>query len=59
MSLKKPTPLEYAMLGLVNLAVAIVLAMRHSWTGAYFGALALGCFWCAIRARSGDSASTR
>ena len=59
MSLKKPTALEYALLGVVNGAAAIFLALRHAWTAAYFVALALGCFWCAIRARSDASAPSR
>ncbi|MEP6993263.1 MAG: hypothetical protein ABI968_01985 [Acidobacteriota bacterium] len=51
MSLKQPTAREYAILGIVNVAVAVVLALRQSWTAGYFVLLALGCFWCALRAR--------
>jgi hypothetical protein len=50
MSLKNPTAREYLVLGIVNAVVAVVLAMRRSWTAGYFGVIALGCFWCAIRA---------
>ena len=53
MSLQKPTALEYAVLGLINLAVCVVLGLRQSWTAAYFGVIAVGCFGGALRARSG------
>ena len=56
MSLKKPTRGEYVVVGLVNAGVAWFLALRESWTGAYFAVLALVCFACAIRARAGSSA---
>lgn len=55
MSLQKPTALEYAILGLINLAVCAVLALRQSWTAAYFGVIAVGCFGGALRARSGST----
>ncbi|HEY2798674.1 MAG TPA: hypothetical protein VGK26_12350 [Thermoanaerobaculia bacterium] len=55
MSFQKPTSLEYGILGLINLAVCVVLALRQSWTAAYFGVIAIGCFGGAIRARSGSS----
>jgi hypothetical protein len=56
MSLKHPTRGEYIVVGIVNAGAAWFLALRESWTAAYFGALALVCFVCAIRARSGSSA---
>jgi hypothetical protein len=55
MSLQKPTVFEYAALGLINLAVCVVLALRQSWTAAYFGVIAAGCFGGALRARSGSA----
>jgi hypothetical protein len=51
MSLKHPTRGEYIVVGIVNAGAAWFLALRESWTAAYFGALALVCFVCAIRAR--------
>lgn len=56
MSLKKPTRGEYIVVGIVNAGAAWFLALRESWTAVYFGALALVCFACAIRARAGPSA---
>ncbi len=53
MSLQKPTALEYAILGAINLAVCVVLGLRQTWTAAYFGVIAAGCFGGALRARSG------
>ena len=58
MSLKKPTRGEYVVVGLVNAGVAWFLALRESWTAVYFGALALVCFACAVRARPSGPAST-
>jgi hypothetical protein len=55
MSLQKPTALEYAVLGLINLAVCVVLALRQTWTAAYFGLIAAGCFGGALRAGSGTA----
>ena len=52
MSLKSPTGGEYAVVGIVNLGVAFFLGLRQNWSAAYFAALALGCFWGAIRSRS-------
>ena len=52
MSLKKPTRGEYVVVGLVNAGAAWFLALRESWTAAYFGVLALVCFGCALRARA-------
>ena len=52
MSLQKPSALEYAILGAINLAVCVVLALRQTWTAAYFGVIAAGCFGGALRARS-------
>lgn len=57
MSLRSPTAREYVILGIVNVVVAVVLALGQSWTAGYFGLLALGSFWCAIRARSSRSSS--
>jgi hypothetical protein len=57
MSLRSPTAREYLVVGIVNVAVAVVLAMRQSWTAGYFGFLALGSFWCAVRARSSRTSS--
>jgi hypothetical protein len=54
-SLQKPTALEYAILGLINLAVCVVLGLRQTWTAAYFGVIAVGCFGGALRARSGSA----
>jgi hypothetical protein len=58
MSFKKPTRGEYVVVGLVNVGAAWFLALRESWTAVYFGVLALVCFGCAIRARSGGSGPT-
>jgi len=55
MSLQKPTALEYAILGLINLAVCVVLGLRPTWTAAYFGVIAVGCFGGALRVRSGSA----
>ena len=55
MSLAKPTAFEYAILGLINLAVCAVLALRQTWTAAYFGVIAAGCLGGAVRARSGSA----
>lgn len=52
MSLKRPTPLEYSILGAVNALVAVALGLRSSWTAAYFALLSLVAFGCAVRARS-------
>jgi uncharacterized membrane protein len=56
MSLKQPRALEYAILGIVNVGVAVYLGMRGSWTAAYFAVLAVGALWCAVRNRAGASA---
>jgi hypothetical protein len=58
-SLKQPTPGEYVVVGLLNAGVAAFLALRQAWSGAYFAALALACFWAALRARSRGSTPTR
>ncbi len=53
MSLKHPTFREYLVVGIINVAVAIVLGVRGSWTAAYFGVLAVGALGCALRAGPG------
>jgi type IV secretory pathway VirB2 component (pilin) len=54
MSLKQPTSREYLILGVINVGVALYLATRGSWTAAYFVVIAIGAFWCALRARPGS-----
>lgn len=51
MSFRSPTAGKYLVVGILNFGVAFFLALRQSWTAVYFGLLALGSFWCAIRAR--------
>ncbi|HEY1250209.1 MAG TPA: hypothetical protein VGH97_03415 [Thermoanaerobaculia bacterium] len=55
MSLKSPAAGEYLVLGVVNAGAAFFLGLRQNWSAAYFVALAIGCFWAAVRARSGSA----